>query len=480
MNDPLELGQFAAVLSGTPWRSPFRRGPDGRCRSRSRARGSGACSDSNHRRSAGTLRLLLAGVLPGETSRARARRARALGAGAPRGARSSATGAPTAGGVGRGERAALARDPDGPWCGGASASTITRRHRDEAAARSPRPARAARRAGARRIAMFDRDPHPPPRAGAGSSSSARPRRPHRPPATTTSPRRAPSAGRRRTGAGSGPAERDRGRPLEFADGIPPVVPLGAAPLVRRGRAVGGITILTEDVTRRKEAEEAIAPPASGATATSSRLARRDLRQPRRAHRLRQRRRGRLFAAPSPTPSLGRPVLDVIHPDSHATVRARIAALEAGRPIPEMRVHRRSTGSARGRGRRRPLVDREGPAIQVVMRDIGERLRAAQAALPRGGALPAAREAIREVFWMTDVEKQQILYISPGYETIWAAPRQPCYATPTAWMDAGAPRRPRPGPLRRAHPAGRRRLRPPVSRRAPRREHPGVPTGPSCK
>lgn len=45
------------------------------------------------------------------------------------------------------------------------------------------------------------------------------------------------------------------------------------------------------------------------------------------------------------------------------------------------------------------------------------------------------ENIQEVFWSTDVDKQQILYVSPGYEAIWGRSVQSLYTAPNTWIDA---------------------------------------------
>jgi PAS domain S-box-containing protein len=45
------------------------------------------------------------------------------------------------------------------------------------------------------------------------------------------------------------------------------------------------------------------------------------------------------------------------------------------------------------------------------------------------------ENIREAFWITDPKKQQMLYISPGYEQIWGRSRESLYASPRTWLDA---------------------------------------------
>ena len=45
------------------------------------------------------------------------------------------------------------------------------------------------------------------------------------------------------------------------------------------------------------------------------------------------------------------------------------------------------------------------------------------------------ENIREVFWMTDPEKNRIIYISPGYDQIWGRTCQSLYEEPRSWLAA---------------------------------------------
>lgn len=45
------------------------------------------------------------------------------------------------------------------------------------------------------------------------------------------------------------------------------------------------------------------------------------------------------------------------------------------------------------------------------------------------------ENIEEVFWITDPTKNQILYISPGYELIWGRRCADVYDSPKSWMEA---------------------------------------------
>ena len=45
------------------------------------------------------------------------------------------------------------------------------------------------------------------------------------------------------------------------------------------------------------------------------------------------------------------------------------------------------------------------------------------------------ENIREVFWLTDPVKNQMIYISPGYEQVWGRACQSLYASPRSWLEA---------------------------------------------
>lgn len=44
-------------------------------------------------------------------------------------------------------------------------------------------------------------------------------------------------------------------------------------------------------------------------------------------------------------------------------------------------------------------------------------------------------AIKEVFWMSDPAKQEIIYVSPGYEQIWERSCASLYAEPKTWLEA---------------------------------------------
>src|SRR5208283_997333 len=45
------------------------------------------------------------------------------------------------------------------------------------------------------------------------------------------------------------------------------------------------------------------------------------------------------------------------------------------------------------------------------------------------------EHIREVFWLTDAAKREMIYISPAYEQIWGRTCESLYASPRDWVEA---------------------------------------------
>src|SRR5262245_9520558 len=45
------------------------------------------------------------------------------------------------------------------------------------------------------------------------------------------------------------------------------------------------------------------------------------------------------------------------------------------------------------------------------------------------------ENIQEVFWITDISKSVMIYVSPAYETIWGRTCASLYASPRNWLDA---------------------------------------------
>jgi len=71
----------------------------------------------------------------------------------------------------------------------------------------------------------------------------------------------------------------------------------------------------------------------------------------------------------------------------------------------------------------------------IIRDISERKKAERVLQESQERFRQLSEHIGEVFWMTDPAKQQMLYISPGYEKIWGRSCESLYASPQSWVDA---------------------------------------------
>ena len=71
----------------------------------------------------------------------------------------------------------------------------------------------------------------------------------------------------------------------------------------------------------------------------------------------------------------------------------------------------------------------------IIRDISDRKKAERAAQEGQERFRQLAEHIRGVFWITDPAKQDMLYISPGYEESWGRSCESLYASPQSWLEA---------------------------------------------
>jgi len=77
-------------------------------------------------------------------------------------------------------------------------------------------------------------------------------------------------------------------------------------------------------------------------------------------------------------------------------------------------------------------------IVVTARDVTARKQADESLRDTRERLQQMADNIGEVFWLTDSEKNQMLYVSPAYERIWGCPVERLYASPRDWLAAVHP------------------------------------------
>lgn len=144
--------------------------------------------------------------------------------------------------------------------------------------------------------------------------------------------------------------------------------------------------------------------------------------------------------PTKVPRTTREWLLLVHPEDRALFRK--TALEAGRRRErskvEYRLQRPDGALIHIRQTMEPMgeSDRAGKSHwfntlqdMTVVRQTEESLRASELRFRQ------IAENIREVFWLTDPAKSQILYISPAYEAIWGRSCERLYASPHDWVEA---------------------------------------------
>ena len=132
-------------------------------------------------------------------------------------------------------------------------------------------------------------------------------------------------------------------------------------------------------------------------------------------------------------------LALIHPDDRASVSKKlIEATAAGTDYAEEYRIRWPDGTIRwvsciGHTLRTAPGDR----VRMVgtIQCITEQKEAELALRENQALLHQLTEHITEVFWMTDPSKNQILYISPGYESIWDRSCASLRASPRSWIES---------------------------------------------
>jgi two-component system, cell cycle sensor histidine kinase and response regulator CckA len=137
--------------------------------------------------------------------------------------------------------------------------------------------------------------------------------------------------------------------------------------------------------------------------------------------------------------IGKTDADIFPPGQAAQFRADELAVLAGTPlIDKEEILIRSDGSQQILlTSKLPFRDSRGKIIGLFGYgyDITKRKQAEEELRESELKFRQIAENIREVFWVTDPAKQQMVYVSPAYENIWGRTCQSLYDAPGTWLEA---------------------------------------------
>ncbi|EEF59649.1 hybrid sensor histidine kinase/response regulator [Pedosphaera parvula] len=74
----------------------------------------------------------------------------------------------------------------------------------------------------------------------------------------------------------------------------------------------------------------------------------------------------------------------------------------------------------------------------IAQDITQRKRAIEALMESEQRFRQVTESIDEVFWLTNLDRNETIYISPAYERIWGRTCESLYKSPQSWLEAVHP------------------------------------------
>jgi PAS domain S-box-containing protein len=127
---------------------------------------------------------------------------------------------------------------------------------------------------------------------------------------------------------------------------------------------------------------------------------------------------RLFGATTPAQVLGKSVYEIYHPDSHALIRERIRRLLQGQtaPLVDEKIVRLD-GPVVDVEVTSTLLEQEGRAIQVIVRDITQRKQTERALRESEERLTLAFAGAQEGVWDWNLETGDVVYSTRGKEML---------------------------------------------------------------
>ncbi|MCG3115827.1 MAG: PAS domain S-box protein [Candidatus Manganitrophus sp. SA1] len=131
--------------------------------------------------------------------------------------------------------------------------------------------------------------------------------------------------------------------------------------------------------------------------------------------------------------------DRIHPDDKRRILSDVhEAIDRGGQFwsGEYRFRRGDGTYATVLDRGYIVRDEAGAPVRMIgaMMDNTERRRAEENLRQSEERFRQVAESIREVFWMTSTDKNEMIYVSPAYQEVWGVSPRKLYEEPRAWLD----------------------------------------------
>lgn len=205
--------------------------------------------------------------------------------------------------------------------------------------------------------------------------------------------------------------------------------------------VGGIIVFTEDITERRHIQDALRDSEQRFRLLIQKAPEGIFVQVNHCFVYLNPAACRLFGAMDDTELIGAPVLERFHLDFHDQIRQRIHHLNQERvsvPLVEEVFLRVDGTPFTVEVSAVPIKYQGNSGALVFFHDITERKQMETALRESELRFRQIAENIREVFYLTDADKHEMLYVSPAYETIWGRSRESLYQNAQSFLEAVHP------------------------------------------